>query len=300
MTAMKNYDELIATLAQGASISRERNMNLDFAKVADEAATAIQELQADRDEWKDSTLAANQNAASEEARRRVMQLERDELRDELDRCKLHVKHIGNDALGAENRLLNQDYSAKCTELEFIHKAADDMAASHKVERDALMAEIERMRAACDKFSESELLASGAAPQPAQPLTDDTTRCPFCGSNQWGRSVYKNSQVIVCSNCFARGPQADDADAAKEAWTGRVAPAKQPMPFVQWSKEAEMIESWTAPQAQPLTDEEIETLAHRTATKYTHRSDPTSHSYGFVRHTLIDFARKILEAQGEQQ
>ena len=56
-------------------------------------------------------------------------------------------------------------------------------------------------------------------------------------------------------------------------------------------------------AQPqggLTDEEIETLAHRMATKYTHRSDPTSHSYGFVRHTLIDFARKILEAQGEQQ
>jgi hypothetical protein len=29
---MKNYDELISLLTQGASISRERNMNLDFAR----------------------------------------------------------------------------------------------------------------------------------------------------------------------------------------------------------------------------------------------------------------------------
>jgi hypothetical protein len=42
----------------------------------------------------------------------------------------------------------------------------------------------------------------------------------------------------------------------------------------------------------LTDAEIETIAHRTASKYTHRSDPAYHSYGFVRHTLIDFARKV--------
>jgi hypothetical protein len=44
---MKNYDELIAMLAQGASISRERNMNLDFAGVADNAAKSIQELQSE-------------------------------------------------------------------------------------------------------------------------------------------------------------------------------------------------------------------------------------------------------------
>lgn len=50
--------------------------------------------------------------------------------------------------------------------------------------------------------------------------------------------------------------------------------------------------YLAPQSPRLTDAEIETIAHRTASKYTHRSDPTQHSYGFVRHTLIDFVRKV--------
>lgn len=47
-----------------------------------------------------------------------------------------------------------------------------------------------------------------------------------------------------------------------------------------------------PQRPRLSDDEIEAIGHRTATKYTHRSDPSQHSYGFVRHTLIDFARKV--------
>jgi len=42
----------------------------------------------------------------------------------------------------------------------------------------------------------------------------------------------------------------------------------------------------------MTDERILELAHRIATKYTHRSDPTYCSYGFVKHTMIDFARAI--------
>ena len=42
----------------------------------------------------------------------------------------------------------------------------------------------------------------------------------------------------------------------------------------------------------LTDERILELAHRIATKYTHRSDPTYCSYGFVKHTMLDFARAI--------
>ena len=42
----------------------------------------------------------------------------------------------------------------------------------------------------------------------------------------------------------------------------------------------------------LTDDEIMALAHRKATTYTHRSDPTSHGYGFVKHTMLDFARAI--------
>lgn len=45
----------------------------------------------------------------------------------------------------------------------------------------------------------------------------------------------------------------------------------------------------------MTDEEILAVAHRTATIYRHRSEPESPSYGFVNHTMIDFARKISQA-----
>lgn len=45
----------------------------------------------------------------------------------------------------------------------------------------------------------------------------------------------------------------------------------------------------------MTDDEIAALAHRMASAYTHRSDPTSHAYGFVRHTLIDFSRALMAA-----
>jgi chromosome segregation ATPase len=143
----------------------------------------IELLTADRDEWKDSTISANQNAASEEARRRVMQMERDELhaklaalqaenattariaqavitkrtsernelRDKLDRCKLHLKHIGNDALRTENealqsevaehiavnyKLAKQKMALEVEVAEYL-KAANDAASAHKVERDAL-------------------------------------------------------------------------------------------------------------------------------------------------------------------
>ena len=45
----------------------------------------------------------------------------------------------------------------------------------------------------------------------------------------------------------------------------------------------------------MTDEQILGLAHRIASAYTHRSDPTQHSYGFVKHTLLDFAHKLIES-----
>jgi hypothetical protein len=45
-------------------------------------------------------------------------------------------------------------------------------------------------------------------------------CPFCGGEHTGRTFHKGSQVIECQNCLARGPQADDADAAKLAWATR--------------------------------------------------------------------------------
>lgn len=55
---------------------------------------------------------------------------------------------------------------------------------------------------------------------------------------------------------------------------------------------------SAPQARELTDENVLALAHRTATTYAHRSDPKYHSYSFVPHTLLDFARALLAKQKE--
>jgi hypothetical protein len=43
---MNQHAELIKRLILGASISRDRNLNLDFAKVADEAADAMPRLTA--------------------------------------------------------------------------------------------------------------------------------------------------------------------------------------------------------------------------------------------------------------
>jgi len=52
-----------------------------------------------------------------------------------------------------------------------------------------------------------------------------------------------------------------------------------------------------PAREPLTPEQITTIAHRKASKYTHRSDPESHAYGFVKYTLIDFVRAIEQEHG---
>ena len=52
-----------------------------------------------------------------------------------------------------------------------------------------------------------------------------------------------------------------------------------------------------PVREPLSEERIIELGHRMATKYTHRSDPTSHAYGFVKHTLVDFVRAIERENG---
>lgn len=47
--AETDLDALVARLKQGASISRDRNINLDYAKVADQAAQAITDLRAKLD-----------------------------------------------------------------------------------------------------------------------------------------------------------------------------------------------------------------------------------------------------------
>jgi hypothetical protein len=84
-------------LRLGASISRERNLNLDYAKIADEAADRIDALETEVLTWKICNDRTS-DAAKDLAR------ERDEYR----------------------------------------KCADDMAAAHKVERDALRDALEEL------------------------------------------------------------------------------------------------------------------------------------------------------------
>ena len=63
-------------------------------------------------------------------------------------------------------------------------------------------------------------------------------------------------------------------------------------------EAELLAAPKA--AQPLTVEAYTAIAHRTASKYAHRSDPAHVVYTFFPHTLDDFVRKIESAVGGHQ
>lgn len=54
----------------------------------------------------------------------------------------------------------------------------------------------------------------------------------------------------------------------------------------------------APQAvieKRLTREQWESIAHRTASRYSHRSDPQYIAYTFLPHTLEDFVSKLQDA-----
>ncbi len=57
---------------------------------------------------------------------------------------------------------------------------------------------------------------------------------------------------------------------------------------------------TPPQRQPLTTDEYTAIAHRTASKYSHRSNPTFVAYTFLPHTLEDFVRTIEAAYGTKE
>lgn len=60
----------------------------------------------------------------------------------------------------------------------------------------------------------------------------------------------------------------------------------------------MLKLAAAPKPVPLTTEQIEEIAHRTAWRYKKSSDPHhSDTYTFNRHTLIDFVRAITNTQG---
>lgn len=79
----------------------------------------------------------------------------------------------------------------------------------------------------------------------------------------------------------------DRDTLEVVWLG---------PLTQGPGTADLFAAPTQAQEVALDDAEILALAHRKATTYAHRSDPRYYSYGFVPHSLLDFARALLKAQ----
>jgi hypothetical protein len=124
---MKNYDELTAMLSQGASISRERNMNLDFAKVADSAAMAIQELQAERDLAKSDAMRNAVLAVSFKA-------ERDEYRKAADDQALAHK-VERDGLGRDLHMAKGEASVWKSTVAHNQKELETWQRMHVAERD---------------------------------------------------------------------------------------------------------------------------------------------------------------------
>ena len=60
----------------------------------------------------------------------------------------------------------------------------------------------------------------------------------------------------------------------------------------------IVDTFTSPpKRQPLTTEQYTALAHRIASKYSHRSDLTFTAYTFLPHTLEQFVRAIEAAHG---
>lgn len=119
--------------------------------------------------------------------------------------------------------------------------------------------------AADKFG-LPLVPLYTAPQPTrQPLTDEKLYALYCEAMKG----YYVSSLHHWRN----------AEAHKFARAIEAAVANQPPP------------------RQPLTVETFTKLAHRMATKYTHRSDPSFAWYAFLPHTLEQFVRAIEAAHG---
>lgn len=86
-TAQKDFD-VTTTQDTNALVKRLLALaNCEADELADaltEAATTLDALAKDRDEWRESTIMANKNAANEEKSRRDMQEQRDALQAKLD------------------------------------------------------------------------------------------------------------------------------------------------------------------------------------------------------------------------
>ena len=96
------------------------------------------------------------------------------------------------------------------------------------------------------------------------------------SDTWTGSAYQDRPVYLEEKCC--DPLAMQTRQLWAAWRDCAA---LHTPFVQ--------------PCAPLTQAQVEAFAHRRATKYTHRSNPTYHSYAFVPHTLMDFVGDIERA-----
>jgi hypothetical protein len=186
---MKNYDELIAKLAQGASISRERNMNLDFAKVADKAATAIQELKAENaqldDGWKDANrLAFNLQLERDEYRKAAddqaaaHKVERDDLRLVIDHAEIRENQLvkERDALSARLAALEQQEPTNAINASALFTAQHQFLEWNRQQSEPLV-QVAYEYGVFGKAVEL-YLAAGAAPQPAQDVNAELVETAY--------------------------------------------------------------------------------------------------------------------------
>ena len=158
-------------------------------------------------------------------------------------------------------------------LEFVFPAKEETETEATPAYESLKAENAKLEAMLDAVGAGGVgqsikpqIQADTAPQPTlQPLTDEKLYALYCEAMKG---------YYVSALHYWRETEAHKFARAIEA-----AVANQPPP------------------RQPLTVETFTKLAHRMATKYTHRSDPSFAGYAFLPHTLEQFVRAIEAAHG---
>jgi hypothetical protein len=226
-------------------------------------AAEIERLTQDRDEWKQSTIDANTNARSEEAKRRAMQDERDTLKAELAALKAQpvVAWIEHDWSGAGARHLCFERRAPSVRDQVVNPIWTPLCVSAQ--------------------------AQAQPTEPAPSMAGDVPKIGCVGHD--------------CAECQARAalPASDMPDCWVVVKDGAIIGTHDEPCHLQGIDAVRYVPA-ALPAWAPLTVEAYTAIAHRTASKYAHRSDLNHIAYTFLPRTLDDFVRKIEAAHGITQ
>jgi hypothetical protein len=163
--------------------------------------------------------------------------------------------------------IGETHNANATE-NAAYIAAANPAAIRAIldERDQLQAENERLKA------ENEALEASPFSEEAYEILQSQHRALQSRLNAMGKG-----EAVASIHISAMGREFDD-------WKCELPEGRNLL--------------YAAPKAlAPLPKEAYTAIAHRTASKYAHRSDPAHIVYTFFPHTLDDFVRKVEAAHG---